>query len=123
MTDSYARRNFPSSGELRQAVTTSGYAVGNLIHMSKKRGRPVQRTRIFVREWREFRNLTQEQLGEMTQRTKATISRIETGDIGYTREFLESAASALGTHAGLLLLRAPTDADSLPPQARRGRTG
>lgn len=78
----------------------------------KRPTRAATRRRIFIREWREFRGLTQEALGEMTNRTKATISRIENGDISYTRDFLEDAADALGTHPGMLLMRAPTQDDA-----------
>lgn len=85
--------------------------------MSKKT-RQIRR-KIFFREWREFRGLSQERLGDIIGRTKATVSRIETGDISYTREFLEAAADALGTHPGMLLLRAPTEADALPTQKAR----
>lgn len=109
---------------LREAVTTPGCAVGNLWPMIvKKPGRqPVARRqwrKNFIREWREFRNLTQEQLGERIERTKATVSRIETGEIAYTREFLEAAADALGTHPGILLIRAPTDDDAYAVQTKR----
>ena len=109
---------------LREAVTTQGYAVGNLLPMPPKRPSRLPLTRRqghknFFREWREFRGLTQEQLAERITRTKATVSRIETGDIGYTREFLEAAADVLGTHPGILLIRAPTDADQYPAETHR----
>lgn len=102
----------------REAVTTHGYVVGNFDAMpSKPRSpnaarRPFRRT--YIREWREFRGLTQEQLADAIDRTKATVSRIETGDIAYTREFLEAAADTLGTHPGILLMRPPTEADAYP---------
>jgi transcriptional regulator with XRE-family HTH domain len=73
----------------------------------------------FIREWREFRGLTQEQLAERIARTKATVSRIETGDIAYTREFLEVAADVLGTHPGILLIRAPVDGDRYLAETHR----
>lgn len=116
MSDSYATRNFTSSGELRKAVTTAGYAVGNVWLMAKSRQ---TRRKTFFQEWRKFRGLSQERLGEMIGREKATVSRIESGDIAYTREFLEAAADALGTHPGMLLMRGPTEADAMPIQKAR----
>lgn len=43
--------------------------------------------------------------------TKTSISRIEDLKTGYTQDFLEACAEALGVHPGILLTRAPTDAD------------
>lgn len=97
---------------LRLTVTTSGYAVGNFMPMAKKQA-GIRRN--YIREWREFRGLTQEELGELINRSKATVSRVENSEIAYTQQFLEAAAAVLGTHPGLLLLRAPTEADSQPP--------
>ena len=31
----------------------------------------------FIKEWRQYRNLTQEQVAERIESTKATVSRIE----------------------------------------------
>ena len=110
---------------LREAVTTHGYAVGNLLPMAKKQRMPVitrQKWRKnFIREWREDRGLTQQDLADAIGRTKATVSRIETGDIAYTREFLEAAADALGTHPGILLIRAPTPADAYPADLKKAK--
>jgi|GEM_PF-4514539 len=108
----------------REAVTTPGYAVGNFGLMKPRTPlKPFARRqwrKNFIREWREFRGMTQEDLAERIDRTKATVSRIETGDIAYTREFLEAAADVLGTHPGILLIRAPTDADAYPVGRQTG---
>jgi transcriptional regulator with XRE-family HTH domain len=72
----------------------------------------------FIQEWRKDRGLTQQQLADLAGYTKATISRIESGDIAYTRENLEAIAQALGTHPGLLLIRPPEKADALPTSKR-----
>jgi transcriptional regulator with XRE-family HTH domain len=79
--------------------------------MPGKSGDSSKRRRHFVREWREFRGLTQEQLAEMLNMTSASISRIESLKQGYTQNFLEACADALGTHPGTLLTRAPTRVD------------
>lgn len=65
------------------------------------------RRKIYLKEWRKFRGLTQEQLAERLETTGPTISRIETGDINYTRESLESLAAALDCEPADLLSRDP----------------
>jgi transcriptional regulator with XRE-family HTH domain len=103
--------------------------VGNVFPMPPRRAgwnrTPAQRRRTYIAEWREFRGLTQEQLAEQIDTTKATISRIESRKIGYSQDFLEVCADALGVHASVLLARAPDDTDRLgaiaarPPKTRR----
>lgn len=78
--------------------------------MSRRIGSPVRRRRHFIREWREFRGLTQERLADELHTTKASVSRIESLKQSYTQDFLEACADVLGVHAGTLLTRAPTAA-------------
>ena len=80
--------------------------------MPKRIGDPTRRRRHFIKEWREFRGLTQQQLADKIGTTKTSISRIEDLTTGYTQDFLEACADALGTHPAKLLSRAPTDADA-----------
>jgi transcriptional regulator with XRE-family HTH domain len=87
--------------------------------MAGRIGNPARRRRHFIREWREFRGLTQEQLADAIDATKASISRIEAMKQGYTQDNLEAMADALGTHPGALLSRKPTEADREAPPARR----
>lgn len=96
--------------------------MGNLAAiMAKTAKRPL--LRFFFKEWRKFRGLTQQDLADQLGLTKATVSRIETGDIDYGRRFLEGAADVLGTTPGRLLSGPPTEADAypLPEQRRRAR--
>lgn len=74
-------------------------------------GNPARRRRHFIKEWRVFRGLSQQALADKLGTTKTSISRIEDLKQGYTQDFLEACADALGTHVGTLLTRAPTDAD------------
>uniref|UniRef100_E6VFJ9 Helix-turn-helix domain protein n=1 Tax=Rhodopseudomonas palustris (strain DX-1) TaxID=652103 RepID=E6VFJ9_RHOPX len=83
--------------------------------MARKDGDSSRRRRHFIREWREFRGLTQIELADMLNMTSASISRIESLKQGYTQNFLEACADALGTHPGVLLMRAPTAADAFLP--------
>lgn len=66
-------------------------------------GNPKRRRRNFVRQWRKFRGLTQEQLADRLHTTKANISRIENLRQGYTWDFLEACAEVLGTEPAALL--------------------
>jgi len=53
-------------------------------------------TRVFFREWRKHRGLTQEQAAERMEFTQESISRLERGYVGYTQESLEAMAFAYG---------------------------
>lgn len=57
-----------------------------------RRGRP---HRVYFKEWREYRGLTQEQVADRLETTKATVSRMETGKSQYNRGYLEALADAL----------------------------
>jgi transcriptional regulator with XRE-family HTH domain len=71
------------------------------------------RRRTFIRQWRELRNLTQDQLGERLETSGSMISRIEKGETPYTQDTLEAIADALQTDAASLLMRDPTDPDAI----------
>jgi transcriptional regulator with XRE-family HTH domain len=87
---------------------------GKLPRMPRRIGNPARRRRHFIKEWREFRGLSQEQLAFALDTTTASISRIEALKTGYTQDFLEACADALGTHPAMLLTRAPNDSDAEP---------
>lgn len=53
---------------------------------------PRPRKRTFLREWRKFRHLSQEQAAPELEVTQGTLSKIERGDIPYNQDFLELAA-------------------------------
>ncbi|KQZ00871.1 hypothetical protein ASD45_08390 [Pseudolabrys sp. Root1462] len=72
-----------------------------------------RRRKTFIREWREFRDLTQDRLAERLEMSKAQLSRIETGLQPYSQDFLEACADALGTDPASLIMRNPTDEDSI----------
>lgn len=76
-------------------------------------GNPKNRLRHFIREWRQHRGLTQEMLADRLETTKANISRIENRKQGYTQDFLEACAEALGTEASSLITRDPTDPEGI----------
>lgn len=61
----------------------------------------------FIKAWRDFRGLTQEQLAERVETTTATISRLENGKQPYSQELLEALADALRCKVADLIARPP----------------
>src|SRR5437016_6511061 len=51
--------------------------------------------KLFVKQWREFRNLTQEQLAERAGMSVGNISQLERGLQGYSMQGLEALSQAL----------------------------
>lgn len=84
------------------------------------------RGRTFIRQWREFRGLSQEKLGELIGTTGTSISRIENGEQPYTQDTLEAIARVLKTDVESLLRRDPTHPETIWPlwdianEAQRG---
>ncbi len=80
------------------------------------------RRRTFIREWREFRTLTQEALAGRLDMSAAQLSRIESGVQPYTQDVLEMIADALQTDPPSLLMRRPGDDEiwSIWDQAQPG---
>lgn len=84
--------------------------------------------RTFIKQWREYRELSQEELasavGEYLQErgisekgyTYASIGRIENGRIPYSQPIIEGIAEALGVSvATLITTRPPFPGEPLPP--------
>lgn len=60
--------------------------------------RPIKqptRRRHFIKEWRKFRGLTQQQLADRVETVVSGISQLEGGKQGYSQAMLEALASAL----------------------------
>lgn len=68
---------------------------------------------IYIRQWRKFRNKTQEQLAEALGISVAQVNRIEKGKRQYTQAFLEAAAEYLETDPASLLMHDPTEPESI----------
>jgi len=66
----------------------------------------------FLREWREFRRMTQEQLAAAVETDKSVISLLESGSRGLSDKWARRLAPALGTTAGFLLDYDPNDLDT-----------
>lgn len=72
-----------------------------------------ERPKHFIREWRKYRGLTQEQLAGRIDMTPSTVSQLETGKQGYSQGTLEALAYALQCEPGDLLVRDPTRPDAI----------
>lgn len=70
------------------------------------------RPKQFIREWRKFRDLTQEQLAERMGIARSYVSHVEKGVRRYDQLFLEAAADALNCRPWDLIER-PPGADTL----------
>ena len=69
--------------------------------------------RTFIRQWRDHRDLTLEQLADRVGSTHVSLSRIERGLQPYSQTLLEALADALQTDVASLLMRDPTDSEAL----------
>lgn len=74
--------------------------------MAKK---PIHRP-TFIRQWRQHRGYSLDQLAERVPMDKGNLSKIERGLLPYNQELLERLAEALGTDPASLIMRNPTDA-------------
>lgn len=83
--------------------------------MTPKRPIPKKRQfrRTYIREWRQYRNLTLEQLADRLEMTASHLSMLERGQRGYTQETLEAIAEALMTDTASLLMRNPEDENAI----------
>lgn len=72
-----------------------------------------QPQRQFIREWRKYRHLTQEQLAERMKINRSYVSHIENGARRYDQIFLEAAAEALGCTPADLIMRDPGQPGSI----------
>lgn len=64
--------------------------------------------RHFIKEWRKFRGLTQERLGERVGVERSYVNKIENGKRRYDQPFLEAAAKALQCEPADLIMRDPS---------------
>lgn len=81
--------------------------------MRYRRVMKATRRRIYLREWRVFRNKTQSQVAEALGVTKTHISNIENGKRQYTQQLLEAAAEYLQCDPAHILNVDPVKPDSI----------
>lgn len=73
-----------------------------------------QRERTYLREWRKFRELTQERAADRVDVDRTTLGKIERGILPYNQDFLERLAHAYGCEPHELLSINPLAPD--PPK-------
>ena len=80
---------------------------------SKREEIPYQKTRNFVREWREYRGMSLRTLAKLTGYSHASLSRKENGLEGWNDENLALVAQALHTDVMSLLSRRPEQTEGI----------
>lgn len=63
----------------------------------------------FLREWRHYRQMSQQQLADAIDSSKAVIGLLENGDRRLSDKWLRKLAPALGTQPGFILDHDPND--------------
>lgn len=69
--------------------------------------------RHFIKEWRKFRQLTQEQLADRVGVDRSYVNKIENGKKRYDQPFLETAAEAMRCEPADLIMRDPSQPESI----------
>lgn len=77
----------------------------------KKPKQQLQRT--FLKEWREFHNLSQEAAASRLNVSRSLLSKIEGAKSPYSQQFMENAAEAYGCEVPDLIIRNPLDKDAV----------
>ena len=88
------------------------------MYMVRKPVRPIPKPRRvfgphFLREWRQFKNMTLEAAGEAVGLSHAQLGRIERRLQPYNQELLEALAELYGTTPASLVMRDPSKEDSM----------
>ena len=81
--------------------------------MPARIAKPKARSKVFIKEWREFRKLTQDDLAEELGSTKTSVSRLERGEQALTIDVLDELARILKTTRLAILSRAPGEDDDV----------
>lgn len=92
-----------ASTDLRPAIWKDSVAARIIAGMTEELGKT------FIRAWRLYRGMNQEQLADAIGVTTASLSRIETGKQPYNQRQIELIAKALNCKEGDLLSKDPTE--------------
>lgn len=82
-----------------------------------------EKRRIYFKEWRKFRSLTQEQVAERIGTTKTRVTLKERQLEPYDEAYLEALAEALTTDPASLLMRNPLDGEGIWSIWERAKPG
>lgn len=88
-------------------ATRSSSGMAHTPRKPRQNLKPPKFRRTYIAQWRDFRNLTQEQLAARLDMTQSHLSMLENGKRGYTQDTLEAIAHALQTDVASLLMRDP----------------
>jgi transcriptional regulator with XRE-family HTH domain len=66
----------------------------------------------YLREWRKFRHMTQQELADAVGTSKTVVSEMERGNLQLSPKWLRKFAPALRTQPGYILDHAPEDLDN-----------
>jgi transcriptional regulator with XRE-family HTH domain len=91
------------------------YLRHNMAMIRKTAPKPVKRRRTFIREWRQYRDMTLERLADLVGLTYVSVSRIERGLQPYKQQTIEALAAALMTDVQSLLTRDPNHSEDIWP--------
>lgn len=75
---------------------------------------PHKRAKHYLRQWRDFRELTQDQAADRAEIDRSSLSKIERGEVPYNQDLLERLSLAYGCDPSDLL-----DIDPLKPDPPR----
>ena len=94
-----------------QAILEDGSIAteGGLAYPSRMAKGPYRKN--FLREWRDYRGYTLEELARLSGMTAGNISHLENQKHGYTQFALEALGKALEVEPGMILLVNPMDDD------------
>ena len=95
-----------ASGKFHTYGKAESYSSAHTVGMDKNDGPN------HLKAWREFRRMSQEELGEKVGTTGSTISMLELGERGLSAKWLRKLAPALNTTPGHLLDHDPNAIDN-----------
>ncbi|WP_210253106.1 helix-turn-helix domain-containing protein [Beijerinckia sp. L45] len=72
------------------------------------------REKHFLREWRDYRELSQEDAADRAMVSRPTLSKIESGKVPYNQDMVERLAQAYGCTVADLLGRDPNAQPRIP---------
>jgi transcriptional regulator with XRE-family HTH domain len=82
--------------------------MNSLIYLRDVEERPPH----FLREWRKFRNMTQQELADAVGTSKTVVSEMERGNLQLSPKWLRRFAPVLKTQPGHILDHDPADLDN-----------
>ena len=89
------------------------YGAAHCRRMNARSNPKPAKPRHFLKEWRQFNNLTQEAAADRIGITQPSLSKFENGKSRYDQDFLEAAAEAYNTTPASLLMRNPLDSEAV----------